>query len=192
MKLTTIKRQIFVIFVIFAQIFSSQMCAESKSEDMNSKFQATEKNNEGIRYLQAKDIGKAKELFEEAFKLDGTSPEYPSNIGYCYLISNQLDEAEKYFKKSLNVDSRYFRAHYNMGVLLQTKGDIENAKESYAKAVNSNPSFPEANYNLALMYMRLGQKKSAIEYFEKFISVASPDMQQPVKDAKQRIIELKK
>lgn len=185
-------RKILFLVAMFSIFIFTPVCADPAEEKLKDKAKAIELNNEGINLLQKNEILDARSKFEKASNFDAESPEYPNNVGFTYLLLNDEEKAELFFKKSLEIEPDFFRANYNLGVLHQRKANFNKAIEYYKKSVGKNPYFPEARYNLALMYARSGEKRLAIESFEKFIEIASPEMKQPVLDAKQRIAELKK
>ncbi|TGM06657.1 tetratricopeptide repeat protein [Leptospira jelokensis] len=185
-------RKSFYSFTMVSIFLFTPLCADPTEEKLKDKSKAIELNNEGIGLLRKNEVLDARSKFENATKLDTESPEYPNNVGFTYLLLNDEEKAEIYFSKALEIEPDFFRANYNLGVLYQKKANVKRAIEYYKKSVEKNPNFPEARYNLALMYVRSGEKKLAIESFEKFIEIASPEMKQPVIDAKQRISELRK
>lgn len=180
-----------VVLVNFISLsFSQTLSADSVEVLLNNRYKAHELNLEGISLLQKNEIPDAREKFEKAQNLDPDSPEYLNNIGYTFLVVNDLEKAELLFIRSLEVDPNFFRANFNLGVVSQKKSNYHKAIGYYKKAAENNITFPEARYNLALMYMRIGERKLAIESFEKFIQIATPEMKQAVKDARQRITEI--
>lgn len=91
-----------------------------------------------------------------------------------------------------NQNSQYYTRLANLYLGRQQPGDFENAALAFYNAQLLNPTDVQTIYNLADALVKSGQLPKANHYFEKLLSLLSPDdpQRQSIKNQQQQIIAL--
>ena len=99
---------------------------------------ATQKNNEGLSYVIANDMDRAREIFEE---LRHKEPQFfPGrfNLGRIYLYFRQHREAIVEFEKSILLVPQYNRNYYFLGKAYELAGQRDAADYNFLRAYRRN------------------------------------------------------
>lgn len=168
-------------FVFYLMVLATGLLA-------NNRQKAMQLNYSGVQILQA-NPQKAISLFQKAYHLDGTVPNYPNNAGVAFLNQKEYKKALTYFQKSTQISSSYGRGYYNQGVCHQAMRNHSEAVKAYTKALKYQQT-PQTYFNLALVYGRLGNRQQTIHNYKEFLKIATPSMAKPIRDARARIKKL--
>jgi len=104
----------------------------------NADDLATQKNNEGLSYVIANDMDRAKEIFEE---LRQNEPQFfPGrfNLGRIYLYFRQHREAIVEFEKSILLVPQYNRNYFYLGKAYELGGQRDAADYNFLRAYRRN------------------------------------------------------
>ncbi|MBC3920896.1 tetratricopeptide repeat protein [Undibacterium sp. CY18W] len=107
------------------------------------------------RILQAKD------LYEQAVRLDPTLAKAHSMLGFLYLEEKNPLRAQHHIVKALELDPSLANAHYLMGSILYDQGKIASSVASYQRAIELDNNQPFAYRDLGMAYIMLGQAQEA-------------------------------
>ncbi|MDE0124718.1 MAG: tetratricopeptide repeat protein [Bryobacterales bacterium] len=116
--------------------------------------------------LQAGDPVAAKELYQQAIRLDPRHAEAHLNLGVAYERLGRGALAEAMFRKALEIRRDYSDAHLNLGLKLAEKAQFASALESVREAVRLAPTNPGARKALAMVLTRLKRPQEAVPHFE--------------------------
>ena len=116
--------------------------------------------------LQAGDPVAAKELYQQAIRLDPQHAEAHLNLGVAYERLGRGALAEAMFRKALEIRRDYSDAHLNLGLKLAEKAQFAAALESVREAVRLAPANLAARKALAMVLTRLKRPQEAVPHFE--------------------------
>ncbi|MBR4151809.1 MAG: tetratricopeptide repeat protein [Selenomonadaceae bacterium] len=145
-----------------------------KFEAEDKIFLSNQKVADGWKLWEQKDFNGAKNLFDEAVKLN------PDNAGAYYGRGTacnglkQYEQAIKYFDKAieLKLNPNLSYAYNNRGNAYSDLGQNERAIQDYNKAIELNPNYAEAYNNRGVAYMDgLKQYERAIQDYNKAIEL---------------------
>ena len=116
--------------------------------------------------LQAGDAAKAKDLLQQALRLDPEHAHALGNLGMAYESLGAGSLARAMFEKAASLDPQYAEAHLNLGLKLAEAGDFAAALESIEHAVTVSPELAGARKALGMVLTRLGRSREARPHFE--------------------------
>lgn len=133
------------------------------SVDVRTLFQAEISFNQGLLFLKNGNIAKARQLFEEAVKLNGMATEYKVHHGWAMFLedSSRYNEAAKLIHDALKVNPNMDKAFYYLGCIFKARNELSQAENAFKKAIGINPNNIEAQRELRLFGMR--REKSGAE-----------------------------
>jgi adenylate cyclase len=147
-----------------------------------SNLKALEKHNEGLMYFKRgnrDDNFKARQLCEEAIRLDPNYPGAYRMVGWCHLNDvwfdwsqdpgKSLQLATEYAQKALALDENNSETLGLWGSIHMSKGEIEKAIEICRRAVEINPNMADTTGVLGIVLRNAGRYEEAISMFEKAI-----------------------
>lgn len=122
----------------------------------------------GCKYLNNKDYGSAKKVFEDASAKGEAKAMY--NLGLMYInahgVAQDYQKALSYFQKAL--DNNYINSAYDIGAMYKNgegvKRDIPTAKEYYLVAAKND--YALAQFELSKIY-GLEQNMKKFQYWSK-------------------------
>lgn len=121
---------------------------------------------QGIKFLRAKNLDKARAEFDTVVKMEPSIPDAYNNIGLSYAYENNVNKAIQYYRKALDIDPLYVPALNNLGLVLYSSGKAEEALHHWRLCLKiSNGSEPELYYYAANAMRDVGQKKEARENY---------------------------
>ncbi len=97
------------------------------------------------------------------------------NYGYNQQNIGNLGEAMAFYQKATELDPTYGVAFNDLGVIYEAKGMEAEAEKCYLKAIKIEPNFLSAYSNLALLYENQRRLDKAVAYWEKRVSMGSPE-----------------
>jgi tetratricopeptide (TPR) repeat protein len=124
----------------------------------------------------------AKELYERAFALEGTSPDEARatyravlerepefadahvNLGRLLHDSGDVYAALVHYRAALSIRPNDATAAFNAGVALEDLGANADAIVAYRHAIESDPRNPDAHYNLARLLEQSGKPDLAVRH----------------------------
>ncbi len=101
----------------------------------------------------------ARELIEQALRLDPYQPLAHEAMGYLYYLRGEPEEATDWFARAAELDSESCLAHYYLGLTeaqspLRGEGRFGRAEQALRRAIELNPSFAPAYSALAAQLLR--------------------------------------
>lgn len=109
------------------------------------------------------DLGKARDLLNQAIKLDPHDLDYQTNLGLIELASFEMKKAEKIFNDVLTIDPKNINALTNQAIVKLKEGIIVDALEYLEKVLILDPGNTYAINNKASCYFELEHYKTAEE-----------------------------
>jgi len=109
--------------------------------------------NLGNVYLKMKDYGAARNIFNDALKLDPRNNKVKAQLAYTYLATGDFDQASKSLEGVTGSEADYYR-----GIILLAKGQSEQA----IPLLKNNP-----DANLAIAQLNVRKTKDAYDTLQK-------------------------
>ncbi len=129
----------------------------------------------------------ARNMFEQAVKLDPGNAEAYAGIAYCYmrdLVNGWIDPGTDYAARviraadqALAIDSGNAMAAYAKGLFLATTGRFAEAKTVIETALQRNPNFAPLYDTLSITHNGRGEYEQAISDLEKAMRLSPHDPQ---------------
>lgn len=132
----------------------------------------------GTTYLQLKEIGRAKLLFEEI--LGGVTNKAALHVlfGKAYEGTNYPVEAEREFRKAIAVDPKMPRAHFYLAYLILQDGGSERLAEAgkeFELELALSPKDPYSNFFAGVVSSSDNDHRTAIRYLQETVRL-DPNM----------------
>lgn len=142
-------------------------CATTNDEQVQH-LRARATYEQGLSHLGDKRVSLALASFQEAVRLDPTSPLYHNTLGVVFLhYLGKPAEAQAEFQKAIELDPNYAEAYTNLGVTLAQEAKWADAIAAYRKAI-SLPIYPSpevAYANMGWAYLNLEKPREAEEAY---------------------------
>lgn len=129
----------------------------------------------------------ARDLLEQALRLDPSLPEAHNNLGMVLQALGHRAEARNEFLRALALSPGYPEALNNLGLAWSGQGNQNEAIRSFEKALASKPGYSLAHLNLAIVYDKLGKKPDAFYHYRRFLEHAGPGEQELVRRVNDRL-----
>jgi len=127
---------------------------------------------QGIKFLRAKQLEKARGEFNTVVKMEPGIPDALNNIGLSYAYENNVTKAIQNYRKALDIDPLYVPALNNLGLVLYSTGKAEEALYYWRLCLKiSHGDEPDLHYYAANAMRDVGQKKEAREHYLKAIQL---------------------
>jgi adenylate cyclase len=162
------------------QLTEGEQALARKRETSNLK--ALEKHNEAYMHFKRSnrdDNFKARQLCEEAIRLDPNYPGAYRMLGFCHLVDvwfgwsqdsgKSFQLAAEYAQKALALDENNSETLLLRGYIHLFKGEVEKAIEICRRSVEINPNMADATGLLGIALREAGRYEEAIPMFEKAI-----------------------
>lgn len=133
-------------------------------------------NNQGIKYLDARDLTRAEIEFKTAVELSPDYIEPYNNLGIIAKLRGDLPTAKAFFEKAIKLDKNYAAAYSHLSMVYLDMGDLNNALAFGKKAVKVGSTLPNTHFNLALVYIekvRKNPKDNSNDDAEKELKIAT-------------------
>jgi len=124
----------------------------------------------GIQFYQ-NHMDRAKEYFEEAYKLTPNAQAVLTNLGSIYMSLGDYAAATRFLESSLQANPRNEVIYNNLAVMYLELGQYEKALSSSQKAVQIFPRFGRAYIAMAKAYAALGMVDKASEAYKTAMEV---------------------
>lgn len=121
----------------------------------------------GVAAHQRGDRVAARRAYEEALRLDASSPIALHYLGALEWQGGRLEEATRYMAQSIAMDATVPDFHGNLGLVLRDRGDLPGAEKSFLAALALDPLHGEAHNGLGLLNKDRGSHAEAIEHFRR-------------------------
>jgi tetratricopeptide (TPR) repeat protein len=135
----------------------------------------------------------AKELLEQALKLNPNSDSIKVSLGSCYIFGNVHGnpmEGIMMIREVAERDPHNVYAQMMLGIGGAMTGQFDKAIERFKAVMEHQPNNLEARLNLAEVYEQKGDKQNAIEWYEKSKALISNE--EIIKEIDERIALLKR
>lgn len=157
------------------------------------KENARAHNNLGLTFYAMDNIPRAVISFEKAISIDPTMDEARLNLASVYLdyldyaaALAQFDAVRKRFPK-------HYQAMVGQADSLYGTGDYENAAKLYEETLTLRDNNPEVLLRVGKIYEeQLGKPKQALPHYEKYLAVANPGPEDPVRQTVQFLKQMDK
>jgi len=121
---------------------------------------------QGIKFLRAKQLEKARKEFDIVVKMEPGLPDAYNNIGLSYAYENNVTKAIQYYRKALSIDQFYVPSLNNLGLVLYSTGKAEEALYYWRLCLKlSSGNEPDLHYYAANAMRDVGQKSEAREHY---------------------------
>ena len=122
-------------------------------------------------YLQALQLDKAREAFENAIKLDSLNAGAHAGLANVFIEEGKLDEAQKELQIALRFNPNQPLVLASLASLYDKKHEFERAKTLAERALDINAHFFPALNNLGLILKHTGHLDKAMELFNKALEL---------------------
>jgi Flp pilus assembly protein TadD len=122
--------------------------------------------------LNAGDVPKSRDQFEEALRLKPDDPESLNGLGLALERANMLADAVAKFKRATEVAPDKWAYRFNLAHAEGRLNQWDQAIADYREAINLSPDDYPTQYNLALALHKKGDEQAAIAEYQKAIALA--------------------
>ena len=138
--------------------------------------------NLGITYLRMGDTPMGVTSFEKALQIDPNNYEARMNVAAIYLNYLHYDAARVQYEAALELVPDSSEGLIGLGSCYLGLLDAEKAVATWDKAIKVSPNLPELYIRVGKVYeSRLNNLDKAIEYYEKYLEVANPPENDPIR-----------
>lgn len=109
--------------------------------------------------------------YQNALKLQTSTPELQFNLGIALTQLNRLEEAANAYLQAIRLQPNFFEAYGNLGTILQRQGKLEEAIENYQAGLKINPQDARGYFNLGTALRDKGDLPAAINAYQKAIAL---------------------
>ena len=120
-------------------------------------------NEEGYRWFQQDQKGKAAAAFDVALARDPGSAPALNNLGITYFSQGDLPEAARYLRQAVRQDPDNAIPRYNLGILLMQLQDPSGAIREFREAGFIDPKAASPPLQEAYLYQQMGDYAGAEE-----------------------------
>lgn len=126
------------IIIAFALgLFFSAAAAHAQTAEQNTYARLLK---EGLDQIKREDYRAARDLFEQALRIDDTRSDGHLALGIAYFHLKEDRVAERELDRAREINPKEFAAYQLLGELYYRKDDLETAALYWEKAVELNPS----------------------------------------------------
>lgn len=164
--------QIRLLSILLA--FSLLACKSSEQLSTNSPAKKELSEKEAITfgriYIEAAkekvlgNIDKAAELYQEAIKIDPTSPAAHYELGLVYNSLGDQQNAFEEFKIANQLDPKNYWYKLSYATFLESQGSIEESIRLFKELAKENPDQLEIKYELAKLLLNQGKIEEGVDY----------------------------
>ena len=151
--------------------FSITFAAASENKQVTNSNTFDEVLNKGDVWFGIHNIKYALREYNNASKINPTSPVVPYKIGECYRYQGKFDKAIKSYSKSIELDSGYAPANAGIGACYNSMKKYDKARPYLEKAVNAEPQNLIANLEIGKNYLQ-DEKNGNVATAITFLTVA--------------------
>lgn len=129
---------------------------EGEGIDVRQLFQAEISFNQASLFLKNNNYAKARQLFEEAVKLNGMASEYKAWLGWAMFLedSSKYNDCARLILEAVKANPNFDRGFYFLGSIFKARNEHSQAENAFKKAVSINPNNIEAQREIRLITMR--------------------------------------
>lgn len=129
---------------------------------LNEDNPAFAKNNEGNLYAIAGDLKSAKEMYQEALKLDPVNTLILNNLAWVLILGGEYEDALTILTQSKLIDDENPSALFYTGVVHYQMNNLAKAKRDLTASIILDPTNPYVHYYLARVYTAQGDIENAL------------------------------
>jgi len=131
-------------------------------------------------YYFKKQFDMAETLLQQAVTQNPENAKAHAYLADILLIKKRYDEALSHYRASLELDPQSGENYFRIGQVYYYKKNGPEAIENFKKAIETDPQLRFAYYHVGLTYlMIMRDKQHTIENWEKYLSIAPDDPQNP-------------
>lgn len=149
-------------------------------------------NGVGLVLSKQKKFENAIEYFNEGLKIAPKEVMFFQGLGSVFYSQKKYEESMRYYKEALELEQKNSGINNMIGILYNDLGDIDNAVKYYSKAIEFDRFNSAPFYNRAVLYFENDEYKKSKFDFEKYIELTKGESDFYSKNARSKIIELKK
>jgi len=128
-------------------------------------------SNRGNAYMDAGNLDRAVQDYNEAVRLDPSYVDAINNRGNAFNSKGEFDRAIADYNTVLSIRPLHAEAHYNRGNAYIYKGDYQQAIKDYTEAIRINPAYAEAYNNLGNSLSDTGNSEGALPLYTAAIKI---------------------
>lgn len=121
--------------------------------------------SKGTRAVKARDLERARHLFERSLALEETGRAY-YNLGNVHVHAGKLDLAIRYYRQAIEQDPKLDEARLNMAMVQIEKGLYSTAVKELRGLVSQNPQRTEAYDLIVQAYLKLRKPGKALRVYQ--------------------------
>ncbi len=145
---------------------------EAKAEGRVVNFSSLTHFDAALRYDEAGDLKKAKEMYQSAIGKNQRKADAYCNLGIIEFKQHQNIKAINCFTQAIQQNPRHYQAHYNLGNLYSEEKNYPLAKFHYQVAIELAPDFINAYYNLGLVLAMMKDYQLAVSILTQYRCLA--------------------
>ncbi len=134
---------------------------------------AYEAYDEALKAMEAGDTVRARQLAEEALRIEPAEAKFHALIGDIDANNNRYASARSRYDRAIALNPQYFQFYLGRGLLSQTEGRLREAESDLTRSVNLLPTAP-AYFSLGQMAANAGRTDQAIEYYKVAAGSSAP------------------
>lgn len=146
----------------------------------------------GIAFLEQKKYEKSISFFKKGLEINPSSPRLLRGLGNLYHSQKNYQKALEYNLKALEIEPKNSNFCNTIGIIYKDINDIDNAIKFYSKAIELNKENIAPYYNRGMIYYDTQDYKKSKADYEKYINLTKGVNDFFSKNARSRIVELKK
>lgn len=120
----------------------------------------------GVSYLKQRNIDRAKECFEKAYKINKKYPQTLVGLGKVNYEINDWTKSQYFYKQALKYDDENFEANLGLSLIALAKYDYQNAN----KYINAASIIEKENYMTSYILSKIDKEKSE-QYLKQALSI---------------------
>ncbi|MCI4405917.1 MAG: tetratricopeptide repeat protein [Sulfuricurvum sp.] len=119
------------------------------------------------------EIGRAKEILEEAYRLEPTNPEIVNKLAYVTAKSGDRLRGIELYERSLELDENDDLTHNAIASLYRSERAYERAQDHYLKALEIDERYPQTYFNYGNLLVDMGEREQAREMYKRALELQS-------------------
>ncbi|MCC6219777.1 MAG: tetratricopeptide repeat protein [Deltaproteobacteria bacterium] len=112
-------------------------------------------------YVQKKEFSRAREIYEDALKLEPSSTKATQGLALAYVSSEDFEKAEDVLRAAIQQNPDDAESYFSLGVVLDRLGRNKEAMVSYETAIEKGKKSPEVYAHLGGVVLKDGDVERA-------------------------------
>lgn len=135
------------------------------SEDLSQS--ALTHTNQAKKYLNLKDLDRARNELKTAIRIDPTYGEAYDVLGQLDLRTGNTEGAISAFRQAVKLQPNSFSSRYGLAMAYLREHDVQQGLSELRTALTLRPADVDANYNMGLLLLDEGHTAEAIEHLRR-------------------------